>query len=134
MTEHAHTFRPVFEDEAGNVVAAVQANGRSKAEEFVHSLPIKFQARYQRYFEWLRDGHRIKSPENQRHLRTVPDRGLHVEELKVDKYRLYIVRDGARWCATHGRKKPSDSRVSAEIEIALDIYEDCIQRETERSE
>ena len=111
------------------MVSAVNRNGRSEAEEFIAALPLRFQARYQRYFEWLRDGHRIKSPENQRHLKSVPEKGLTVEELKVDKYRLYVIRDGARWCATHGRKKPNDNRVPTEIGLALAIYEDCKDRE-----
>lgn len=128
MTEPS-AFRPVFDEDSDNVVSAVNRNGRSEAEEFIAALPLRFQARYQRYFEWLRDGHRIKSPENQRHLKSVPEKGLTVEELKVDKYRLYVIRDGARWCATHGRKKPNDNRVPTEIGLALAIYEDCKDRE-----
>ncbi|WP_125615966.1 hypothetical protein [Specibacter cremeus] len=85
---------------------------------------MRFQARYQRYLEYLRDGTPIKSPENYRTLRREAD-GLVVAELKVDKYRLYVVNHGIYWFVTHGREKPKDNRVGAEIDKALDIYREC---------
>jgi hypothetical protein len=59
-------------------------------------------------------------------------RQLHVSgrpvvyELKVHEpaaLRLYVVRHGEDWAATHGRKKPKDKNVAKEVERARDLYE-----------
>lgn len=102
------------------VLGVVRRSGVCDAEVFIGSLLPRFQARYQRYFERLRDHHAIKSPENLRHLKR--ERETDVYELKADKYRLYLVKNHDTWYLTHGREKPKDSRVPTEIQKALDIF------------
>jgi hypothetical protein len=123
MTEHRR--HPIeLLDDCGTVLGLVRPSGRCDSVDFIQGLQLRFQARYQRYFEYLRDGNPIKSPENFRQLLRDAG-GLVVAELKVDKYRLYVINDGTCWYATHGRDKPKNNRVPAEIEKALDIYTEC---------
>lgn len=117
MTEH--TTRLL--GDCDTVVAMVRKSGRCPAVEFIQSLQFRFQARYERYFERLRDHHQIKTPENLRKL-SATENGATVYELKVDKYRLYIVKYNVLWVATHGGVKPGGNRVQAEIDKAFDIF------------
>ena len=103
------------------VLAMNRRSGGSDAVDFFTRLDNRFKARYQRYLEYLRDGIPIKSPENFRRLSPAgPD--PTVFEIKVDKYRLYIVRNNVSWYATHGREKPKDNQVPREVTKALAIY------------
>ena len=61
----------------------------------------------------------IKSPEN---WRRISDAQPSVFELKVDKYRIYLLKHGTNWYVTHGRTKPSDKQVLAEAQKALNIF------------
>ena len=103
------------------VRAMVRRGGGCDAKEFIQSLDRRFQARYQRYLEYLRDGVSIKTPENFRRLSPHGAEPI-VFEIKVDKYRLYIVRFQMNWYATHGRAKPKDNQVPREIQKALEIF------------
>ncbi|TFC80777.1 hypothetical protein E3O45_01790 [Cryobacterium sp. TMS1-20-1] len=118
MTEH----KPVqLLDGSSVVLAIVRPSGACDTQEFLRSLNFRFLARYQRYLEYLRDGVLIKSPENFRRL-SLPGSAAVVFEIKVDKYRLYIVRFRSAWYATHGRVKPKDNQVNQEIKKALEIF------------
>ena len=118
MTEHGHCKRLL--PDCDTVLAMIRRSGACDAEEFLAGLDLRFRARYLRYFERLRDHHNIKSPENLRHLDKRDD--VDVFELKADNYRLYIVRHQVTWYATHGRKKPANSRVNTEIQKAINIF------------
>ncbi|GAA3318871.1 hypothetical protein GCM10023346_43460 [Arthrobacter gyeryongensis] len=118
MTEHEHCKRLL--PDCDTVLAMVRRSGACDAEEFLGSLDRRFQAKYLRYFERLRDHHNIKSPENLRHLAKRDE--LDIFELKADKYRLYLIRYHVTWYATHGRPKPADSRVNREIQKAVNIF------------
>jgi hypothetical protein len=101
------------------VRGVVRVSGRCDAQDFIAGLDDRYTTRYQRYFERLRDGHQIKSPEN---WRRISDTQPPVFELKVDKYRVYLIRQGSVWYVTHGRIKPADSKVSAEASKCIEIY------------
>lgn len=117
MTEHISRFWP----DCSTVVAMNRRSGGSDAITFLQRLQPRFLARYQRYLEYLRDGISIKSPENFRRLSpSGPD--PIVFEIKVDKYRLYVVRNNVSWYATHGREKPKDNQVPREVSKALAIF------------
>lgn len=103
------------------VFAMNRRSGGSDAVDFLKALQPRYRARYQRFLEYLRDGVPIKSPENFRRLSTSGSDPA-VFEIKVDKYRLYIVRDNVAWFATHGRDKPKDNQVSREADKALNIF------------
>jgi len=110
-------------EESTAVVALVQTNGRCLGEEFIKALPRERQAKFHRYFEYLRDGKQIKSPENMKHLRT--EEGVEVHELKVHAdggYRLYLIPEDGRWLVTHGVRKVKDNRVMAEVSKALRLF------------
>lgn len=118
MAEHITQFWP----DCDAVLAMNRRSGGSDAIEFLQKIQPRFRARYQRYLEYLRDGIPIKSPENFRRLSTGGD--PTVFEIKVDKYRLYIVRNNVSWYATHGRVKPKDNQVPREIDKTLAIFWD----------
>lgn len=125
MTQH--NVSPVFD--GSDVVNTICVAGESdRADEFLRGLDTKDLARFQRYFERLRDGHHVKSPDNMRHIVGVTDSavpGATVHELKVHSRggsRLYVVRFEGRWYATHGVKKVKDNAVPAEARKALRIF------------
>lgn len=67
----------------------------------------------------------LRSPEFMRRLQ-VPGEPP-VEEIKAHSgpgYRLYVIKEGINWVATHGRKKPKDRRVKREAERSRQIYEE----------
>jgi hypothetical protein len=116
MTEHARRFWP----DCDTVFAMNRRSGGSDAVEFLKDLPTKYLARYERYLAYLRDGIPIKTPENFRRLSEGGD--PTVFEIKVDKYRLYVIRNHVAWYATHGRPKPKDNQVPREVTKALNIF------------
>ncbi|WP_308467330.1 hypothetical protein [Rathayibacter soli] len=117
MTEHARRLLP----DCDTVFAMNRRSGGSDAVDFLTRLNIRFRARFQRYLEYLCKGIPIKSPENFRRLSpSGPD--PTVFEIKVDKYRLYVIRDNVSWYATHGREKPKDNQVPREASKALAIF------------
>lgn len=89
--------------------------------DFIRMLDPRYQARYQHYLGYLRDGIPIKTPQNFRRVSPAGSKPA-VFEIKVDKYRLYLVRSGSRWYATHGREKPKDNQVNRESDKALTIF------------
>jgi hypothetical protein len=120
-------------DDSDVVVTIIQPNGRDDASDFIETLANAPKARFQKYFEYLRDKHHIRSPENMRHLSTTLS-GLELHELKVHSnggLRLYIVKYENRWFATHGRKKPKDNQVNKEIDKALAIFGEWQERQEE---
>lgn len=127
MTERRVTPTPVF-DGHDTVFTVSNANGEDEGDEFIRSLQPRDQAKFQRYLERLRDGHRIKSPENMRHIKGVADpkgMGAEVHELKSHNQgglRLYVVRFQGRWYVTHGARKGSDKDVNKNAKKALSIF------------
>lgn len=117
MSEHKVRLWP----DCDTVFAMQRRSGRNDAIDFIQALQSRYRARFQRYLEYLRDEIPIKSPENFRRLSPTGDEPI-VYEIKVDKYRLYVVRYQLCWYATHGREKPKDSQVTREIRKALDIF------------
>ncbi|WP_417554330.1 hypothetical protein [Microbacterium sp.] len=117
MTEH---IRRLLSD-CNTVFAMNRRSGGSDAVNFLKRLQPRFLARYQRYLEYLRDGIPIKSPENFRRLSGAGADPI-VYEIKVDKYRLYVVHHQACWYATHGREKPKNNQVGREVDKSLSIF------------
>ena len=106
------------------VLAIVRVNGNCDASDFIAGLRLQSRAKFQSYFERLRDGHHVKSPENMRFLQS--DRyGAKLHELKVHSdggLRIYVVEFDNKWLATHGVKKVKDNRVPAEVAKAFGIF------------
>jgi len=88
--------------------------------EWLESLDDAAQTAFRSRFEHLCDTGRLRSPQAWRAL----DDGVF--EVKVHTgpgYRLYMLRDGFDFTATHGRPKPKDSKVKAEVKKATEIFD-----------
>lgn len=116
-------------DGCDSILGIERYPGRCDAVEFIGSLAPRYQARYQRLLEYLRDGRRIKNPENRRDLDN--QNGHLLIELKVDVYRLYLIQDGRFWFLTHGRKKPTNRQVAREIDKARRIHAGWLEKNRE---
>lgn len=118
---------PVF-DGHDNVFTVTGPNGKDEADEFLRTIVPADQAKFQRYLQYLRDGKRIKSPENMRHIKGAKDpkeKGAEAHELKVHRnggLRLFVVRFNDRWYLTHGGKKVSERAVPKEAMKAYAIF------------
>lgn len=126
MTEHPHTL---LLPPSPRIIGLVRSNGVGEAVEFLRSLDDRQKSRYQRYFEYLRDGHHIKSPENMRHLRT-PHDTYELHELKDHRNggtRLYLAAYESAWLVTHGVRKVADSKVPRQIDHALEILDEWFE-------
>lgn len=123
--------RKVF-DEDEQILLLVRRSGKVDAEDFISNLEGKHRNKLFRYMEYKQQGHRIKSPENLHMLHRAGELEASVLELKTGKHRLYVVEFAGAWYLSHGRAKPKDSRVQAEVEKALTFYYDCTRRMKER--
>lgn len=88
---------------------------------WLESLDDAAQTAFRGRFEHLCDVGRLRSPGSWRAL----DKGVF--EVKVHAgpgYRLYMLRDGSDFTATHGREKPKDRKVPAEVEKAKRIFDE----------
>lgn len=98
---------------------AVVAKGGCQVDAFLEGLPGPVQTAFRGRFEHLCDVGRLRSPGSWRQL----DDGIF--EVKVDKgpgYRIYMLRDGNDFTATHARKKPKDNKVPGEVKKANNIF------------
>ena len=110
-----------------NLQALVRRSGKCDAEDFLRLLNDRYRARYLRYLQYLAAGIPIKSPENYRVLRKRDTHGILVAEIKVDKFRLYVINHDSHWYLSHGRDKPKDSQVVREVEKALNFYQQSLK-------
>lgn len=97
-------------------MAVELADGTSPALEFLSGLRPRAQAQFKAALERLTGVGWLRSPETMRQLEVPGEPKVH--EIKAHDgpgYRLYVVRQGTTWIATHGCRKPSDKRVPAEV-------------------
>lgn len=111
-----------FFHECEAVVAIIRRSGRCETREFLEKIPRQHQARFEYLLQKLCSNQPMKVPERRRTIRKRGKDGMLVQELKTGKYRFYLVEYEGYWCATHGRKKPADSRVPIEAEKAVNSY------------
>lgn len=106
------------------VVAVIRADGSCPAKEFLDEVKI---AQLEMRIESFCAMGTLRTPEAFRRL-DVDDRKPAIWEIKSDKgpgYRLYGVRLGQRFVATHGTPKRKGTRaVRIEVERARTIYEE----------
>lgn len=105
-----------------SLYGAVIEGGVCEAEDFLAALGPRQQAQFQARIERLTEIGFLRSPEEMRQLRVDGDPPIH--EIKVHAgpgYRLYVVRYGTDWVATHGREKPKGKKVPAEVKRAREI-------------
>lgn len=91
---------------------------------WLESLDDAAQSAFKSRFEHLCDVGRLRSPGSWRAL----DKGVF--EVKVHAgpgYRLYMLRDGNDFMATHGRVKPKPNRVAAEVKKARRMFDEYLK-------
>ena len=107
----------------GRVVGVVLADGSCPAYTFLKDLQLpEFKSRMKVFCE----RGTLKNPQLMREL-TTDKKDPSISEIKVDAgqgWRLYGVRRGSLFVATHGGAKPKPNRVKAEVEKARRIYEE----------
>lgn len=95
--------------------------GESEARNFLASLDQIPQVQFQARFERLTAIGYLRSPDEMRELHIAGQPPVH--EIKTRSgYRLYVIRKGSNWIATHGAKKPKDKQVGKQVQRARDIY------------
>lgn len=103
-----------------SVLAIVRPNGSCPAIEFLDEVK---QGQFEARLEHLCATGRLRTPDLFRKLE-VPGEPA-VWEVKCDKgpgYRLYLVRVGNKFLATHGGKKPKANQVKAQVAMARTIF------------
>ncbi|KHL19589.1 UNVERIFIED_CONTAM: hypothetical protein LK11_00825 [Mumia flava] len=110
----------------GQVVALKESKGRCPAREFLARLDKQAKGQFRAAFQRLVTTGTLKSPERYRRLE-VPGKPP-VFEIKAPAgpgWRLYVIREGDIWIATHGAKKPSDRKVAREADRARTMHREC---------
>lgn len=114
--------------EAGQAcrLVALKLHGGAPALEYLEELDAAAQAAFKGRFEHLCAQGWLRAPEYMRLLAT-DEKPPKVWEIKVDKgpgHRLYVVRHGVDWAATHGGIKPKPKLVRAEVTRARAFFEE----------
>ena len=124
--------KPLRTGRALTLYAVVSEEGVCDAEVWLAALPTRAQGQFQASFEQLTAVGFLRGRERM-HPLECPGTPV-VQEIKAafsPGYRLYVIRDGKDWVATHGRKKPKDKHVCKEAEkarTAFANYEERSQR------
>lgn len=107
----------------GGCSGVVLANGTCPAEEFLAGLDARALAQIDARLGRLTEVGWLRSPDLFRELKVAGQ--PKVWEVKAHAgrgHRLYLIRHGTDWIATHGGPKPPDRRVTAEVRRSRDIY------------
>ncbi|MFE3281264.1 hypothetical protein [Nocardia sp. NPDC059239] len=98
--------------------------GACQSREWLQGLDAKVQAKFFARFERLTIIGHLRSPEEMRQLQCPVD--PPVSEIKTTSgHRLYVIRKGKHWVATHGAKKPADRKVCEQAARAVKIWKEA---------
>lgn len=103
--------------------AVVDEGGVCDAEIWLAGLPVAPQTQFKARFERLTVHGRLGGYDQMHQLECPGE--PPVTEIKVHHgpgYRLYVIREGRDWVATHGCKKPKDKKVCTEATRARNIF------------
>jgi putative component of toxin-antitoxin plasmid stabilization module len=100
-----------------------RSTGVCEVKEFYDALPPKARVDFKKIMSRLTEFGRITNKEMFRSL-DVPGQPK-VWEMKSHEgpgYRIFCIRDGLDWWATHGRKKPKDKQIPNEVSKAREVF------------
>jgi putative component of toxin-antitoxin plasmid stabilization module len=106
-------------------VLALRNDDHCPAEVFLKDLDSRAQSAFQAKLEHLCDIGYLRAPEHMRELH-VPG-APPVFEIKIDNgpgYRLYVIRCGRDWVATHGERKPKDKQIKVNVRKARQAFDE----------
>lgn len=98
-------------------------DGSCPAEAFLMGLELRARAQFKARFERVGEVGNLRAPEMGHYLDAPGKPPIY--QIKAEcgpGYRLYVVRKGMDWYATHGCKKPKDRKVAAQAVKARGIY------------
>lgn len=107
----------------GTIWAVELKDGACPADDFLKSLETRARAQFKARFEALSQTGTLRTPDFMRVLQVTGSPKVY--EIKVDHgpgWRLYLIRLGTSWYATHGCKKPKDRTVAKEAEKSRVVF------------
>ncbi len=125
--------KPLQAGPALTLYAILDEDGVCCAEVWLAGLPTRVGGQFQTSFERLTQIGYLMGEERMHPLKCPGTPG--VQEIKVHVspgYRLYVIREGRDWVATHGRKKPKDKRVCEEAKKARTAFASYQERSQRR--
>lgn len=126
MTETGDGPFELYAGAHGKVMAVRLVDGSLPALDFLKSLPESAQVTFRVLFARQLDHGVLLAKERFRML-TTDTKDPRVYEWKVHSpkaWRLYGIKDGTTWYATHGAPKPGDKGVKREVKRARTIFEE----------
>lgn len=98
-------------------------NGRCPAEEFLAGLDARALAQIDALLGRLTEIGWLRSPELFRDLQVAGEPKVwEVKSHSGRGHRLYLIRYGTDWLATHGGPKQPDKRLKVEVRRARDVF------------
>ncbi|MFF0490814.1 hypothetical protein ACFYTQ_17480 [Nocardia sp. NPDC004068] len=98
--------------------------GACRARDWLASCDERTKAQFYVRFERLTTIGYLRSPEEMRRLHCPVSPS--VSEIKTRSgHRLYVIREGNDWIATHGARKPPDRKVCEQAARAIEIWKEA---------
>lgn len=123
MTERSNVILRTY---GGRCVYGVRLrSGKCPALEFLEEVPTNAAAEFRKLMDRLLTQGTIRNSQRFRMLKV--EGSPRVYEFKTHQspgFRLYCVKQGTDWFATHGDEKPKDNRVKDHVIRARTIYEE----------
>ncbi|MGV0618180.1 hypothetical protein ABQE58_25130 [Mycolicibacterium elephantis] len=107
--------------------AVVGKDGVCDVHRWLEDLATQPQVQFQARFERLCEVGHLRSPDEMHPLECPGAPKVHVIKVRSG-FRLYAVREGTDWVATHGKKKPKDKHVCREADKARELFVDYQER------
>ena len=127
-------FVVLLEGSVFRIGFAVSQNGDSKARDYLEGLSPSDQRKFAPLFQRLGGNEKLRVPERFRRLEDAKIQvhgtleNVAIWELKIDGHRLLTFRNNKEWVLTNGCPKIGKKSFQAEIQVAIHIATDYLNR------